>query len=292
MSFCGNCGKPKNREDVFCTECGAKVNTVANRSENDDKKVVTKKEVVQDGTAKNPRKKALMSAVVLVLIAALTFGGMTLWNMFNEKNENFDIDTIIAVGNNIDFGGIQWRVLDERDGQVLLLSEYVLEHRYYHHTWHDGAYWPLDITWANSDIRAWLNGEFYNRFTAEERSRIANTAVTTNPNPWFGTPGGGTTTDKIFLLSLEEVVRYFGDSGELARPRTSETHVQWWGFNDQFDENRRARNIYGGYTWWWLRSPGYYSNSAADVYNAGYVLVYGNHVDHPTGVRPALWLNL
>ena len=39
--------------------------------------------------------------------------------------------------------------------------------------------------------------------------------MTNDDNPWYGTRGGNTTTDKIFLLSLEEVVKFFGDSGDL-----------------------------------------------------------------------------
>ncbi|MCL2071921.1 MAG: hypothetical protein FWH07_06795 [Oscillospiraceae bacterium] len=47
-------------------------------------------------------------------------------------------------------------------------------------------------------------------------------------------------------------------------------------------------------TWWWLRSPGGYRNTAASVYDGGNVRVSGSRVGYGAfgGVRPALQLNL
>ena len=45
--------------------------------------------------------------------------------------------------------------------------------------------------------------------------------------------------------------------------------------------------------WWWLRSPGHNSESAAGVFNFGPVFGYGYNVTSEYGaVRPALKLNL
>ena len=213
---------------------------------------------------------------------------------------NDDLITAMPrVGEVISFGDIQWRVLDTQDDRVLLLSEYIIDLRPYHGT--EGS-----ITWEHSDIRAWLNGEFYNRFSAEERARINVTQVVNNDNPWFGTPGGNNTTDRVFLLSLDEVVRYFGDSGELANPRSRDDE-QWWGFHDQYDETREARiapseertftfarqgeaiTLNDGSHWWWLlRSPGF-SNFAAHV--SGHVNVHGGDIyGIGGGIRPAMWV--
>ena len=59
---------------------------------------------------------------------------------------------------------IQWIVLDKIDGQLLLLSADVLEARQYHHV-------PFEeVTWENSDLRAWMNGDFYEgTFTPVQR---------------------------------------------------------------------------------------------------------------------------
>jgi len=62
-----------------------------------------------------------------------------------------------VVGEIVRFGGIEWRVLDVQDGKALLLSEYFLTPwRYirYHNIF-------TEVTWENSDIRWWLNNDFY-----------------------------------------------------------------------------------------------------------------------------------
>ena len=189
----------------------------------------------------------------------------------------------LTVGEEVQFGGYTWRVLDVQGGRALLLSEYVINHRAYHHTWED-------VTWEQSSLRHWLNNEFFNNnFNTSDRARIAQTYVVNNNNPWFGTPGGNNTHDRIFLLSLEEVVRYFGDSGQLANRPSQDA----WGISDGFNVARIARCANGRTSWWWLRSPGFGGYIAADVGLVGHVLVSGGGVDDDRGgVRPALWLYL
>ncbi|MCL1941737.1 MAG: DUF6273 domain-containing protein, partial [Synergistaceae bacterium] len=94
---------------------------------------------------------------------------------------------------------------------------------------------------------------------------------------------------RIFLLSLEEVARYFGDSGQLKKRPSSNTYY----INDQYNSARIAKDASGNALWWWLRSPGNYSVLAASVHYDGLVFIIGDYVllDHG-GVRPALWINL
>ena len=187
----------------------------------------------------------------------------------------------LTVGEKIDFGGYEWRVLDVRDGRALLLSEYVIESRRYHER-------NEAITWENSTLRRYLNNEFYNSFTAEERRRIAETRLRNANNQWYGTNGGNDTTDRIFLLSLEEVVQYFGDSGQL-RNRPGNSYY----IDDQYNNARIAVELNGNAHWWWLRSPGSNTYNAALVSDGGFVDVDGFLVSSVRGgVRPALWLNL
>ena len=185
------------------------------------------------------------------------------------------------IGDIISFGENEWRVLDIQDGKALLLSDKVVEKRAYHQS-------KTDIIWAECDLRHHLNGEFYDSL-GEDKARIAETTVTTNNNPWYGTDGGAKTNDKVFLLSLEEVVKYFGDSGLLKnRPDGA------WHINDEYNSTRVATDENGEALWWWLRSPGDYSDYAASVYDNGYVIVDGddNVAWLDGGVSPALWLNL
>jgi hypothetical protein len=195
----------------------------------------------------------------------------------------------------VTFGGYYWVILDRAGDKTLLLSLVPLESRPYH-TLSGG------ITWENSTIRQYLNGDFYSSFDAADRNRIAETRNTNKDNQWFismyhagdglykyAPIGGADTTDKIFLLSLEEVVKYFGDSGQLADRPPDNTDV----IDDQYNSARSARSAQGVWQWW-LRSPGATCNDAAYVNNYGGIIdVRGAeyHADYGYGVRPALWLN-
>jgi hypothetical protein len=185
------------------------------------------------------------------------------------------------VGSTIEFGGYGWLVLDVRNDRMLILSDKILEKRPYN------AY-CADVPWERSTLRMYLNGEFYNKFNAEEKGRIAEVTLTNDCNPWWpNVSGGNATRDKIFLLSIEEVVQYFGDSGQLKRRNPKNKYY----IEDDFGPARIAKLAGGGKAWWWLRSPGI-KNHAAGVSDDGGLVVHGRRVDFVSGgVRPALFLN-
>ena len=186
------------------------------------------------------------------------------------------------IGDIIEFGAYNWRVLDIQGGQALIVSENIIERRVYHTS-------QAAITWSRCSLRAYLNGDFYNSsaFSNEDRSRIVQVTNVNLNNQWFGTYGGLNTQDRIFLLSIAEVVQYFGDSGQLENRPPGASHI-----NDQFNSNRIA-TINGSASFWWLRSPGDSTHNAIRVYNDGIVYLSGSFVsNHNGGVRPALWLQL
>ena len=204
---------------------------------------------------------------------------------------------------------IKWRVLNRNGNDALLLADVALDDQKYNTNYED-------VTWESSSMRSWLNGygasvnqpkTDYSRknfidsaFTSTQRNAIKTTNVVNNNNIDYGTAGGNNTSDKVFLLSESEV--YHTDTAAS------------YGFakdNDTYDEARRSRcstyayamgtwrnydteyTKYNGNTWWWLRSPGYDSYCAAEVYNYGWVLGSGSYVNYRYGgVRPALHLNL
>ena len=177
------------------------------------------------------------------------------------------------------FGGHDWRVLDVQDGKALLLSEHVLSLRAYHDKYEN-------VTWEHCELRRYLNDDFYNSFSPEDKACIADAHVVNNSNPGFGTSGGNYTIDRIFLLSLEELVRYFGDSGKLGNGPKNAWHIL-----DEYNAKRIAY-LDGNARWWWLRSPGDNGTDAASVDSDGDVSVCGIFVDNVyCGVRPALWIN-
>ncbi len=177
-------------------------------------------------------------------------------------------------------GRYEWRVLHVENDTTLLLSEEIVMRCAYNTEY-------KDVTWADSSLRRYLNHEFYGQFSAEEKVLIAETGLVNSNNPWLGTNGGRDTTDKIFLLGLEDVVNYFGDSGQL---QDKNPNSKYW-INDQYNPGREARDENGEASWWWLRSPGIRSRCAAYVNVGGSINLAGHYVNNGYGaVRPALYL--
>ena len=156
----------------------------------------------------------------------------------------------------LEFGPYKWRVLDRQGDMVLLLSEDVLENCVYHSKF-------ASVTWETSDLREYLNSNFLQSFTESEQRLIAEISIPNPKNPQYGTCGGNDTSDKVFLLSIEEARKYFSN-----------------------DSDRRANG------WWWLRSPGHSGGLAACVDGEGFINAFGyNAYDiHLCGPRPAIML--
>ena len=273
--FCSNCGHDlAGNQGSFCPNCGAKISDASVQSTT----TAATQGQSQNQETRSPSggvpKKTVKSICIALLVIIIGAGSFFAFNAFSSPR----------VGSIIEFGGIEWRVLDRRGDRILVISEYILERRTYHTQ-------RESVTWAGSAMRQYLNGEFLNRFTSEERRRIVETRVINDDNPWFGTNGGQDTTDYVFLLSLDEVVRYFGDSGQLGDQNHPDNY--FGGFNDRYNDNRIAHMPNGAALWWWLRSPGFDSREATGVGENGDLLVMGGgHVVYGSGgVRPAMWLN-
>lgn len=201
----------------------------------------------------------------------------------------------IKIGSPISFGGYHWRVLDIQNNTALIITEDIIEHRAYH-----DAY--KEITWADCALRNYLNGEFYNKFTATDRSRIIPVLNKNLDNQWYGSKGGADTMDSVFLLSVEEVVcKYFGDSSsKLHNPGKNQRY--WFERKDKNNSKRIARleANKGRIWWWWLRSPGRVNVKAVYIHGDGNIGIQGNNILKGNisdgrctgGVRPALWLRL
>jgi len=197
-----------------------------------------------------------------------------------EPQQNYAIGTIVH------FGPYDWQVLAVENGKLLLITEDAIERRGYH--FESTGVYTAGVTWETCTLRAYLNGKFLEKFSAQEQARILEINNTNGDNQWHGTNGGNDTNDKVFLLSLEEVLKYFGDSGQLKINNPDSMYF----INDRYNEKRMAK-FNGDWTWWWLRSPGNAKYGAAYVGVDGYIYPNGNGVfDTSSGVRPALWLKI
>ena len=172
-------------------------------------------------------------------------------------------------------------VLEVQNDKALILSKYVIEERKYNEN-------RRDVTWETCTLRKYLNGEFLRKFTDEHQRKVAETRIANKKNPWYGAKGGSGTNDRIFLLSIEEVVKYFGNSGQLVNRKSKGQYL----IDDNYNSARAATDTGGKACWWWLRSPGLLSIYAANVRDGGDVNVSGLFVNLGGGIRPALWLHL
>jgi len=204
--------------------------------------------------------------------------------MLAAEKARMDALKTAEVGDKIFIGDYSWTVLDVRDNMMLIISDRGLGYRRYEHN-------DLGNTWEHSNIRSYLNGYFYEKqFSEDEKEKIIEVVNKNKANPWYESDGGNDTSDRVFLLSLEEVVRYFGDSGlydnqpEERDPRNLRRTEY---IDDQFNF---WRSISVG---WWLRTPGSRPRSSSHSFTC--VLLDGRiKVSGETGsmhIRPALWVS-
>jgi hypothetical protein len=184
---------------------------------------------------------------------------------------------------------IKWRVLENSSEELFILSEYLLDCKRYH-----GEY--VDVSWRDSDVRTWLNDEFYNAaFNGAEKGYIKTARCTDNGE------GSLDTEDKVFLLSVSEVKRLTDTLGkdlrravgtEFAKVKKADgchLYVYDKSVNDNYiTENGQTQ----GCSWWWLRTQLGEASRATFMGTRASIRSYGRVNLGYYGVRPALILNL
>ena len=169
---------------------------------------------------------------------------------------------------------IEWLVLAKKGNRILVISDKALDRQPYNSS-------RTRVTWETCTLRKWLNNDFINAaFSAEERAKIPTVTVSADKNPSYSTSPGNNTTDKVFLLSITEVNKYFSSDSAWQCRGTAYCYAQG------------AYKAGNGNCWWWLRSPGYTQSSAANVYDGGDVNEIGNNVFLDNAVRPAMWISI
>ncbi len=180
-----------------------------------------------------------------------------------EKNAQYEMELLqnAQPGDTVTFGAMKWLVAETAgDGKERLLVRKSPANAVLAYQEANGT-----AVWATSDLRKWLNHEFYEQsFSKFERQRILRTQVATAANSVYGTDGGADTDDFVFLLDEREAERY----KKLLLTK----------------QNKKS---------WWLRTPGRAGDSAAFVSANGTVMPYGYAVNtKELAVRPAIWVQL
>ena len=218
----------------------------------------------------------------------------------DSSNYKFDNGAAIVSGTTYWFKcePITWNILSNNDGEYYILSNVLLDaHCYYNSTSNrtiDGqTIYPNN--YEHSDIRTWLNNDFYNSAFALGNSHIQtttvdNSAATTNSTS--NTYACNNTQDKVFLPSYKDYINSsYGFSTSTSSTDTRYCRTTDWA---------RARGThyytssgsyqYNGY--YWTRSP-----SSGDSGDAWGVNIDGNPVFNYVyytnrSVRPAITITI
>lgn len=166
---------------------------------------------------------------------------------------------------------LKWRVLDPDSGFIVCAS--AIDSQAYNNyiLYADGEiYGNAEKTYrandyANSSIREWLNNDFMN--TAFSSSQQENIKVTELDNscPYDSAYNSANTSDKIFLLSYNEVTNSaYGFNSSASEQDTARVMAS--------SDYAKCQGIYKnsvGNSYWWLRSPGSNSDGACGVDGIG-----------------------
>lgn len=172
---------------------------------------------------------------------------------------------------------INWIVLKKEANKVLLLSEKVLDSQKFFQ-------YNQGVTWEKSDLRAWLNGSFYNSaFSDDEKKIIFKSYLTDTRYSIWNVEPGPATFDYVFCLSNNEIETNLTD------------YSKWRGTPTAYAVAQGCKtDIDGMATAWWLRTPGWdktsvcaVKSSDSSIDSVGYY-VYREYV----GVRPAIWIDI
>lgn len=198
-----------------------------------------------------------------------------------QENNLIDVSSgVVTLG---EYGGdsIVWKVLTQNDGNALIISEKLLTRMPFKD--------DVSGTWETCSLRKWLNEDFYNQsFTNDEKSSIITSKVTATQNPEYNTDQGNHTEDNVFLLSIDEVNKYFTDDNQRVAHPTERLKEE---INSIDWEMKVSDNESEGWRWW-LRTMGDSINRAAWVSPNGGIVFGGSHdiANGNSGVRPAMWI--
>lgn len=194
---------------------------------------------------------------------------------------------------------IEWRVLSVNGNDAFLLADMAIDSKPFNDKPMEGTdgtkHSDYACTWRTSPLRSWLNGTgdyagnsqaFINAaFDADEKNAIISTTIDNI---------GYTTSDKVYLLSVEEITNgeYGFGKTHLKSDSTRASLTTDYGYVK--GATRVKDSGYAGNCHWWLRTLGSTSSSYVAYINFnGYVMDGGLYAEYDNyGVRPALHIDL
>lgn len=227
------------------------------------------------------------SRVIVLILICLILSGCGEKADTKFKAKDFTVGNVVTFGNyeqdNITSNGkeiIEWEVLEIRDDKALVVSRMILCSQMFNAS-------DRSVTWEDCTLRAWLNSTFLEEaFSPKEMELILSTDIVTESvhqkyfssltNSWAYTVDSlpkTTATDKVFILSTEELAKYYpSEDKRVSRPT-----------------NYVILNAGDAYKWW-TRTPGTIVGSQKIVDENGSYELGGASNNINLCVRPAMWL--
>lgn len=192
---------------------------------------------------------------------------------------------------------IRWRIISEDEDSALVICDGIIANGSYDD--YDSSY-SISNSYADSDIRAWLNNEFYNTAFSELAKQVIMTVTLDNSASSTGFDTNdfacGDTEDKVFLLSYADVTNpEYGfsadpDEKDYARLMITSDYARATGVSISTD----YESGYGTGDWW-LRSPANgYHTYVRDITKRGEcaTLFFYDCNNVAMGIVPALRIKL
>lgn len=171
---------------------------------------------------------------------------------------------------------LEWIVLEVQEDKAWLMTKYCID---------QVIFYPerVPMYWGKSDLRAWMNGEFFETTFTDEEKEIILTTTVKNDNPHGMKGAGADTEDKIYLLSKSEVLHFMPEMADRVAYPTEYAKTKGITLSEETGSCR-----------WWTRTPGARKMDMCGMRLDGRISAYGmQDVDWPTNtMRPVMWVSI
>lgn len=137
---------------------------------------------------------------------SLASGGFTVMSSGNNNDKQYEP----AGSNTYNTENVNWIVVEDKGSNKFnLVSTKIVDQ----HNFDDSS-----SKWSESKIHTWMNEDMFTEMFSSVReqnlvqSQVIETKGATTPSGWDEGSGGTTTSDKVYLLSIQELKQYFNQA--------------------------------------------------------------------------------
>ncbi len=193
---------------------------------------------------------------------------------------------------------IKWKILQVNGTEYKLVTDLIIDNQKFHSST-DTRTIDGKTIYANnyeySDIRQWLNEDFYNKAFTKELQSIINTTLVDNSVASTGDSSNqyicNDTYDKVYLLSCKDVTNEeYGFTNDKSREKQLTDYAKAKGCYMDTSTDRYNNGLF------WLRSPNFNYGNARYVRSDGYVdfigsIGIGRVINDTVGVSAAITIS-